>query len=63
MPIDKLKSLNMCDFCSQEIETCGAKMIRLQELYTETDTMMDPDAVVACNKYESPVEVLKKRFH
>ena len=29
--MDKLKTLNMCDFCAKEIETCGAKIIRAKE--------------------------------
>jgi len=61
--MDNLKTLNMCDFCSREIETCGAKMIREKELNTDQSNSMDPDSVIACDKYESPVEVLKKKFH
>ncbi len=61
--MDNLKTLNMCDFCSREIETCGAKMIRAKELNTDQSNSMDPDSVIACDKYESPVEVLKKKFH
>ena len=61
--MDNLVTLNMCDFCSREIETCGAKMIRSKELNTDQNKLMDPDSVIACDKYESPVEVLKKKFH
>lgn len=63
MPMDELKSLNMCDFCSREIEICGAKMIRTKELTTDRGKLMDSESIVACDKYESPVEVLKKKFH
>ena len=63
IPMDALKSLNMCDFCSREIETCGAKKIRAKELTTDRGKLMDSDSIVACDKYESPVEVLKKKFH
>ena len=63
MPMDELKSLNMCDFCSREIETCGAKTIHAKELTTDQSKLMDSDSIVACDKYESPVEVLKKKFH
>lgn len=53
----------MCDFCSKEIESCGAKMIRAKALKTDQSISMDLDSVVACDKYESPVEILKKKFH
>ena len=58
-----LKTLNMCDFCSREIETCGAETIRAKEVNPDKSKSMDPDSVIACDKYESPVEVLKRRFH
>jgi len=61
--MDNLKTLNMCDFCSREIDSCGAEMIRTKELYPDQSKLTAPDSIVACNKYESPVEVLKKRFH
>ncbi len=63
MPLDDLLTLNMCDFCSLEIETCGAKKIRANELNTDQCKLMAPDSVLACDKYESPVEILKKKFH
>ena len=59
----KFQVLHMCDFCSKEIETCQASLMRARELKVEPDQLVDPDAVVACDKYESPVDVLKKRFH
>jgi len=61
--MDNLKTLNMCDFCSREIETCGAKMILAKEINPDKSHPMDPDSVIACDKYKSPVEVLKKKFH
>ncbi len=61
--VDNLKTLNMCDFCSREIETCGAKMIHAKELNSDQSNSMDSGSVVACDKYESPVEVLKRKFH
>jgi len=61
--MDNLKTLNMCDFCSREIENCGAKIIRAKELITVQSQLLDSDSVVACDRYESPVEVLKKKFH
>ena len=60
---DKFQVLHMCDFCSKEIETCEASPRRARELKVETDQLANPSAVVACVKYESPLEVLKKRFH
>jgi len=61
--MDKLKSLNMCDFCSRERETCGAQTIPAKELNTGESALSDPAAIVACDTYESPVEILRKRFH
>ena len=61
--MDELKSLNMCDFCSREIETCGANKITAKELITDRGNLINSDFIVACDKYESPVEVLKKKFH
>lgn len=61
--MDTLKTLNMCDFCSQEIETCGAKTTLAKEFYPDQSKLMAPDSIIACDKYESPVEVLKKKFH
>lgn len=63
LPMDKLITLNMCDFCAREVETCGAKMIRSIELNAYQSNLKDPDSVVACDKYKSPVEILKKKFH
>lgn len=61
--MDKLITLNMCDFCSQEIETCGAKKIHAKELIADPVKSIDPESVLACDKYKSPVEILKKKFH
>jgi hypothetical protein len=61
--MDKLKLLNMCDFCSQEIETCGAKSIAAKELIPDQSQLTVPDSILACDKYESPVDVLKRSFH
>ncbi len=60
---EKFQLLHMCDFCSKEIETCQASPMRARELKVEPDQLVDPSAVVACAKYESPVDVLKKQFH
>ena len=61
--MDKLKTLNMCDFCAKEIETCGAKIIRAKEIVTDQGTQLTSDSILACDGYISPVEVLKKKFH
>ena len=60
---EKFQVINMCDFCSKEIETCQASPVRAHELKVEPDRLIDASAVVACDKYESPVDVLKKKFH
>ena len=60
---EKFQVINMCDFCSKEIETCQASPVRARELKVEQDRLVNPSAVVACDKYESPVDVLKKKFH
>ena len=58
-----LITLNMCDFCSHERSGCGAQPVLVDSLNLDN---MDPDqknSVVACDKYISPVDVLKERFH
>ena len=60
---EKLQTLHMCDFCSREIETCGASPVLAQELKVGPDQLIKSNVVVACNKYGSPVDVLKKQFH
>jgi hypothetical protein len=61
--MDKLKSLNMCDFCARERETCGAQTIPAKELSPGESVLSDPAAIVACDIYENPVDILKKKFH
>lgn len=56
-------TLNMCDFCSHERTDCGAQpaladLLKLKNLGSEQKS-----SVVACDKYISPVDVLKERFH
>jgi hypothetical protein len=55
--------LNMCDFCSHERDDCGAQPILAEQLNLEKQDSYKLNAVVACNKYRSPVDVLKERFH
>ncbi len=62
-PKNRLKSLNMCDFCSRERETCGAEILLAKELGEDPGRILNPASVVFCDIYESPVEILKKKFH
>jgi hypothetical protein len=56
-------TLSMCDFCSQERSECGARPILASLLNLENLESDYKDSVVACDKYISPVDVLKERFH
>lgn len=55
--------LNMCDFCSHERPDCGADPVLAEKLNIENQTSSPMSSVIACNKYKSPVDVLKERFH
>lgn len=55
--------LNMCDFCSHERSDCGANLVLAETLNLEKPTLDQLSAVIACDKYKSPVDVLKERFH
>lgn len=59
----KFQSINMCDFCTKDEADCGSERHYSKDLGLETSKLESGDAVVACNSYESPVELLKKRFH
>ena len=62
--MDNLKSLHMCDFCSREAETCGGETLLLNDhTADQQEKFVKPESVIACNIYESPVEVLKRKFH
>ena len=61
--MEKLQVIHMCDYCSKEIESCQARPLLGSELKVGQDLLINPDAVVACDKYESPVDVLKRNFH
>jgi hypothetical protein len=52
----------MCDFCSHERSDCGAKPILAEQLNLKKKDFHKLTAVIACDKYKSPVEVLKERF-
>jgi hypothetical protein len=59
-----LQTLNMCDFCTHERKNCGAEPVLSKDVaLTNGSQLGSQDAVVACDKYESPVELLKKKFH
>ncbi len=60
---EKLKSLNMCDFCALDISTCQAKPIKLSQFGTISEKSLNLNAVIVCNKYVNPVEILQKKFH
>jgi hypothetical protein len=54
----------MCDFCTHEIKSCGAEPILSQAVTLNNGSQLNTqEAVIACNKYESPIEILKKKFH
>jgi hypothetical protein len=55
-----LTTLNMCDFCSHERLECGAQPVLAESLGLSLE---HNDFVLACNKYISPVDILKERFH
>ena len=55
--------LNMCDFCSHERSDCGAQPALADQLNLENLDSSQQGYVIACDKYISPVDVLKERFH
>jgi len=58
------QTLNMCDFCTHERKNCGAEPILSQEVSVNNGSQLNSqEAVIACEKYESPIELLKKKFH
>ena len=56
-------TLNMCDFCSHERSDCGAQPALADLLNLDNLDSEQKGSVVACDKYISPVDVLKERFH
>ena len=56
-------TLNMCDFCSHERSDCGAQPVLVDSLNLANMDSDQKNSVVACDKYISPVDVLKERFH
>jgi hypothetical protein len=53
----------MCDFCSREFPDCAAKPVFAREMEALKNAPSDLESVVACDLYESPVDVLKRKFH
>jgi len=59
-----LQTISMCDFCTHERKNCGAEPLLSQSVTLNNGSQLDSqEAVVACDKYESPIELLKKKFH
>ena len=58
-----LITLNMCDFCSHERSGCGAQPVLVDSLNLDNMDSDQKNSVVACDKYISPVDVPKERFH
>ena len=53
----------MCDYCSRTFPECEAKPWFAREAPGPILASARPDAVLACDNYESPVDVLKRQFH
>lgn len=59
-----LQTLNMCDFCTYERDHCGAEPILSQDVTLDNGSQLgSKEAIIACDKYASPVELLQKKFH
>ena len=58
-----LITLNMCDFCSHERSDCGAQPVLVDSLNLDNMDSDQKNSVVACDKYISPMDVLKEGFH
>ena len=59
-----LQTLNMCDFCTHERNNCDAEPILSQDVALQNGSRLDSkEAVIACDKYASPVELLQKKLH
>jgi len=59
-----LQTLHMCDFCTHERKNCGAEPTLSQDVTLKNGSQLNSqEAVVACDKYTSPVELLQKKLH
>jgi hypothetical protein len=50
--------INMCDFCENEYEVCGANPLFSYEIDIEKVSPHSLNSVVACDKYENPVTAI-----
>jgi len=57
------QTIHMCRFCTKDYPQCGAKPVLAQKLTLPKGKLDSETSVVACDEYESPVDVLKKKFH
>ena len=59
-----LQTLNMCDFCTHERKSCEAEPVLSQDVALGNNSQLNSkEAVIACDKYASPVELLQKKLH
>ena len=59
----RFQTVDMCRFCTKVFPKCGADPVRSESLNLAPQVLDRSDAVVACDLYESPVEILKTRLH
>lgn len=58
------QTLNMCDFCTHERTSCGAEPVLSQDVTLNDGSQLgSKEAVIACDKYASPVELIQKKLH
>lgn len=50
--------LNMCDFCVHDRENCGAHPLYSSIIQDHERTQDTGRSVIACDKYQSPVEAV-----
>lgn len=56
-------TIHMCRFCTKDYPQCGAEPVLSGKLTLSRGKLDSKTSVVACDQYENPVEVLKKKFH
>ena len=59
----RYQTLSMCRFCTKDFPQCGAEPVFSKSIALPPDQIDSENSVIACNEYESPVEILKKKFH
>ena len=57
------QTIHMCRFCTKEYPQCEAKPVLSKHVSLNRGKLDSEESVVACDKYESPVDILKKKFH